>query len=285
MANTAQYRVAFRFRQFDRKWNEVYGSNKGTVADALTAARACVASALLFRHPTVYISHIRITNPFSRRDSTLAQVTVTPPPTPAQNPESTEVAAVYTLVSSVAGVRRDVWLRGLPEPSVTRNPITGQDIPNNGLDAAVQSYVNTLATQGFGITALYPVDNAQNQRVPITSITVNADQTIALNCQFPPPVADLGRWVLYRFSQTQWPTLKGKWPGMTVGNTIIPAGYMSIRPPGTYITPGAAVRQESYRFGPLAQNAAVFGAFDSRDTNGGPLDTRGRSRAATRRFR
>jgi hypothetical protein len=283
MANTPGMRLAIRFRSYDRKWTEVWGSSRSNIEDVLSDASNITSAALAFRHPSVYIQYYRASNPLAPRQARSVNV---PSPTLAIGstlPETTAVSALYQLLGSDVGTKRNVWLRGLKEADVRRVPSTGADQPANNLDALVQAYYQALRTNNFGIGNLQPVDGTTNARHPIASITVGALGVCTVNSAEGFTVGVPPRMVLYRIDQKFFPGLKGRFSIIASGASFQVVGYTSPMPVGTYGVVGASFRTEQYRFSSFRNVPATFLAFNTRDTSGGPLSSRGRSPAKIKR--
>lgn len=294
MPNPAVFKVTMQYVQFSRVWNEDFWWGGSTMSQAIAKTRLILSAATAFRHTATYINYFRVSNPFARRQAQIIHLQV-PLSTPTGEPSVTAVAAIYRMNTETSGVSRSIWLRGLPANAVARRAATGQDYPSGTLDAGVQAYFAALVANGFGVMSLVPTDSGDNQRHPISSITVlpppqaGAQSQVQVNTtdvyttQAPPRV------ILYRVPQKLFPGLTGHFTIRPAVGSFIPQGYLTPLAPATYNMTASAFRQELYRFSAFQANPSgltdncQFVEFDRRDTKGGPSSTRGRSRARIRR--
>lgn len=294
MPNPAVFKITLQYVQFNRRWNEDFWWGGSTMAESITKTTNILSAATAFRHTACYISYFRVSNPFAQRQADIIHQFI-PQNTPTGEPSVTAVSAIYSLKTNVGGVKRSIWLRGLPANAVARRPSTGQDYPGGTLEAGVQAYFSTLVANGFGVMSLVPTDSGDNKRHPITSITVlpppqaGAMSQVQINTpdvyvtQTPPRV------ILYKIPQKLFPGLSGHFSITPAVGSFIPQGYLTPLAPATYNLTASAFRQELYRFSPFLANppglttSCQFVEFDRRDTAGGPSSTRGRSRARIKR--
>lgn len=283
MAETNYLRVAFRFKQYDQRWWEVYGTSVTDFGTAMASAEALVPLSIAFRHPACYISTIRITNPFAQRQSQIKHVANPARVIGTTIPETTSNAGIYELAGTDAGVARRVWFRGLRNSDVRRYPNTGEDYPTGDLPGQVASFFAELRTRLYGIPNVQPVDSSDNARHPIPSVTVLPLQKVRLNVSEAFVLGARKRVILYRISQKFFPGLRGRFTVTADGLGIYPQGYLTPMPEGNYPLNNAAFRKEEYRFTPFRDGGCTFLAFNRRDTAGGPLASRGHSRSLIRR--
>lgn len=285
MADTPFFRVALRYKQYDRRWWEVFGSNKSTIQQIMDLRFALRDAALAFRHPSVYLSHVRVSNPFAPRQADIKHFDNPNAPIGTAVPETTSNSGIYEFAGTDAGVKRHIWIRGLREADVKRRPSTGVDFEAGDLHAGVVAYFDYLRTNGFGIPNVQPVDGTANARHPIDSITVLPLRKVKCNVSEAFVLGDRKRVILYRIEQKLFPGLRGRFTVTADATGFVPIGYSAALPEGTYELTGAAFRKEEFRFTPFVSDGCTFLAFDRRDTSGGPLDTRGHSRPLIRRSR
>lgn len=290
MADTAFTRVSFRYRSYDRKWWEVFGNSNTNFAQIASTLENIVAKAVAFRHASVYVSHVRISNPFAQRQSQILHISNPGRTIGSSVPETTANAAIYEFAGTDAGVKRHIWLRGLKEADVRRLPGTGQDVQANDLSTLIAAYYESLRAATFGIPNVQPVDTTGNKRHAIDSITVLPLERVKCNVSEAFVTGDRKRMILYKIDQKLFPGLRGRFTVTSDATGFIPQGYLTPLPEGTYPLQAAAFRKEEYRFTPFRANTltdtgATFLGFDRRDTAGGPLDTRGRGRPVIRRSR
>lgn len=286
MAGTNFLRVAFRFRQYDNAWWEVYGSARSSITDALNDAANVRTEIVSFRHPSVYVSHVRASNPFAPRQAEIRHFTV-PDRAPGASPEPdvTSTAAIYEFAGSDAGVKRHVWFRGLNDRDVERRSSTGADLPSGALTGGVQALFDALRANNFGIPNVVPVDAGDNKRHTITTITVLPLGFVKLTSADAFTLNSDKRVILYQINQKFFPGLTGRFTVTSDASAIYPKGYVTPLPEGEYPQQTGAFRNETWRFSSFRAAGATFLHFDRRDTAGGPLATRGRSRAVIRRSR
>lgn len=283
MADTPHLRVAFRFRSYDRRWWEVHGNSNADFGIIASQFPALIPLSLAFRHASVYVSHVRISNPLAPRQAQIFHIANPARVIGSSVPETTSVSAIYEFRGTDLGVKRHIWLRGLREADVRRYPNTGVDNPQGDLPSQVTSYYNFLRTNGYGIPNLYPIDTGDNKRHPINSITVLPLQQVRLNVSEAYVLGARKRIVLYKIPQKLFPGLRGRFTVTEVTGGLVPQGFLTPLPVGDYPLVGAAFRKEEFRFSAYLTDGSTFLAFDRRDTQGGPLDTRGHSRALIRR--
>jgi hypothetical protein len=292
--NPAVFKVTLQFVQFNRVWNEDFWWGGSTLSNAIMATNDILSAALAFRHSACYINYFRVSNPFAQRQADIIHQQI-PQLTPTGEPSVTAVAAIYSLKTVTGGVKRAIWLRGLPANAVARRPSTGQDYPAGTLEAGVQAYFAALVNKGFGVMSLVPTDSSDNKRHPITSITVLAPPQAGAPSQVQINTPDVyvtqtpPRVILYRVPQKLFPGLTGHFTITPAVGSFIPQGYLTPLAPATYNLTATAFRQELYRFSQFQTNPpgltsnCQFVEFDRRDTKGGPSSTRGRSRAKIKR--
>lgn len=285
MADPLFMRVAYRYRQYDRYWWEVHATSdtsldtiKGKFGPVISASLAC-------RHPAVTCVKVRIANPFAPRQGDIDRPIVPGSAVGTNVPDPTSVAGIYSLRTVLAGVKRSLFLRGLPRASVTRLPSTGADVPGGDLPNDIKTYFAALRAANYGVASLVPQDNAENKRWTISSATVLPLQQVKLNFMGAPTFNALKRVVLYQIPQKLFPGLSGRFTVVNDATSFIPQGYLTPMAEGDYPFVGAAFRMENWRFSAYGTQDPVFLAFDRRDTKGGPLDSRGRSRSRIRRSR
>lgn len=283
MADTPYTRVAIRYRSYDRYWWEIFG-RAGTSFDAVVPGLAeLIAASLACRHPSCYVQYVRLSNPFAPRQAQIEHITQPELTIGSTKAAVTSTAAIYQFKGADLGTKRQIWIRGLRDSDVTRRASNGQDLTAGTLDANVRSYFNVLLAQNYGIPNLFPVDGSDNKRHPIDSITVLPLGVCRINTTDTFVMGTRNRLLLYKIPQKLFPGLKGQITGKADAGSITLQGYTSRLAEGVYEMTGAAFRKAEYRFSQFKANSASFLAFDRRDTAGGPLSTRGSSRALIRR--
>jgi hypothetical protein len=285
MSDVAHLRVAFRYKQYDRAWWEVHATQDTNFDTVKNKLQAVITASLAVRHPSVFCAYVRVSNPFSPRQAITFRFPITIPVTPSFQPSVTSTSANYKLLGDNDGVKRTVWIRGLNAGDVTRNTITGQDVPGGNLPANVNAYYAALRAANYGIPSLYPASTANYQTWPIDSISVLTLKRVKVNFTGAPVFGDKKRVIIYRVPQKLFPGLRGTFTVANDATGFIPRNFSSELAVGDYELVGATFRTAEFRFSSYKTGNPEFLNFDRRDTKGGPLDGRGRARAVIRRGR
>lgn len=285
MADVPHLRVAFRYQQFDRKWWEVYGYPGADLSAPVAGLPAIIAASLAFRHPSVWISRVRISNPLATRQALTKHIPNPARVTGTEVPQTSSLACIYSLQATQAAVKRNVWFRGLRETDCRRNPTTGQDIQAGNLANEIDTFYAALVAAGYGIPSVNPASAGAYARRNISSIDVLPLGRVRINCDDTITYGDLKRMMLYKIDQHRFPGLRGTFTVAGDAAGFIPAGYLSLLAENNYPVTDGAFRTKEWRFHPFLSTGASFLAFDRRDTSGGPLGARGRSRPVITRSR
>lgn len=285
MADATFFRVALRFRQYDRTWWEVFGSGDTEIATIKPKLLTVVTAALAFRHPAVYCSNVRISNPLAARQADVVRLNIAATPVGTTVPSPTSESVNYQLQANTVGVKRTIWFRGLKASQLKRTPSNGQDYLDGDLPTLITAYYEACRAANFGIPSLFPVDNGDNRRWSIDSITVLPQKKIKINFTGAPVWGSRNRVLIYKVPQRMFPGLNGQWTTTHDATGFIPIGFESELPVDTYPISGGAFRKAEYRFSVFAEGGSTFLNIDKRDTRGGPLDARGRSKTKIKRSR
>jgi hypothetical protein len=271
------FKVVFQFTQFNKGWTEVFYTTASDLATAANIGPALKSAAIAVRDSTVVFQKIRVSDVANNRSSTVLQVGYQLT-TPSTGPETTAVAALINLASTTPPASRKLWLRGLGDLQVQRNPNTGQANPTAVLIQAINDYILRLNLNGFSIRSLTRLGPPPNNYTNILSITpLVGGGTVTLNVA-PGPVLNVGQLITISLvNQKSFQGLKGLFSVLAATATTVVVGYNSTLVGPVLLTKGR-FRQANYQYGIIQQAGSGFVDFVTRSTGKSPLGGRGAKR-------
>jgi hypothetical protein len=281
------FKAVITYRQFSSTWHELFylsADNFDQVAAHFGAGFVNVATA--FRHASVYIRSVRISDLSLKRATRPLRYPIPTAVTTALTPDVVNTCAIWTLNSSSPPLSRKIWLRGLNDVDVVRNAITGQDAPSAALAGGVATYLGYMESHGFKIQALDPITGTSPyvfQRM--ASLTIGNGGVTTVNAINPVALTASGRVIISQTDPKLWPGLAGKYRAENSAGLTFGINYIARVPSGTYPLTRGVFRVEEYRYATVSAPICQFLDFASRDTNSSPFGGRGRRRAVSLRSR
>lgn len=281
------FKCVVKYNQFGATWHELFyvdGDNFEQIAVHFGAGFCNVATA--FRHASVYVQAVRISDLSVKRSTKPIRYTIPTALTTTMKPDVVKTAAIWTLNSSAPALTRKIWLRGLNDIDVERNIITGQDTPSAALQGGVATYLGYMESHGFKIQSLNPITGTSPylfQR--IASLTVGAGGSTTINAVNPVALTASNRVIITQTDPKLWPGLGGKYRAENASGTTFGINYIARQPSGTYPLSRGVFRVEQYRYATISAPLSGFLDFSSRDTKNDPFGGRGRRRAVLLRSR
>lgn len=272
----ANFKCVFQFTQPDKGFSEVYYRTASDLAAATVFDLETRRRAVRFRHKLTVLRAIRVSEVTNNRNAVVIRVNRSTDSIGIKEPDICSTAAVYTLNAPTTGARRQVWFRGLNDGDVLRDASNGADLPSADLISGIESWVRTLANNGFTVRALAKIDGVTIRYTNVTNIIVDANGIVNLTfpAGFTPTFSN--RVILSQFDQKLWPGLNGAWFLTNVSTGVYTIKYKSHLPAGTYIITKGRSRPEEFTYGAISANLSDFNKFSSRDTGRNPTGGRGR---------
>jgi hypothetical protein len=273
------FKIVFQYTQFNKGWSEVYYKTASDLATAAVIGPELLRASIVLRDPTVVLSKIRVSDTVNNRSSLIQQLNLQNGGIPA-GPEPSGVAALISLNSQVPPASRKVWVRGLVDNFVSRNPLTGADSPPGNLVAAINDWILRLALNLFAIRSLVRLGPPPNNYTNILSITpVVGGGQVTFNVA-PGPVLNVGQLLTVTLiNQKTFPGLKGLFSVIASTATTVVVAYNSTLVGPVVLTKGR-FRQANYNYGVIVTTGSGFAGFVTRSTGRSPLGGRGAKRGA-----
>jgi hypothetical protein len=281
------FQCIVKFVQVEEDWSETYFCT----ADTIQLARAkfdsgFISASLQCRHPLTFMPFVRIANRDQPRQATLFPLQSNAAAVSGVGAEPPRVCAEYRLVCTPLGLRRTLFMRGLRDTDVERDPVSGNDNPSGTLINAAASYFAVLEQRGLQINALMPITKTDPWNFYLAgSLTVDGSNLVTVNWVTLPDLTGFKRCILSRFDPKIWPGLAGHFDIVTPTLTSFKVRYTCRRAPGTYTDGLGQMRIEAYRQGTKTAADCVFRRFASHSTRNAPFSIRGRKRAEHLRYR
>jgi len=271
----ATYRAQFIFNQVKNGWTETWYLQGSDFTDATTKALRIAAALAVCRSIHTTLETVRVTqvDPQLLRISTLTTVNYAGlQPDSAAEAEDVVSTSAFNQGGFFDQSKRSVFLRGLSDLSVARDPNTGESKPLPAFLAALTAMKGVL----ISIPVLMRRQNTGNPLLQITKVqvdpVVNTWTQLVGPAQAFPAIGDTVKFTGYQSKILPW--LKGNWIVQDRSGTSLTIAY-----PYNYATPflPAKMRAEKVTYIYPALTTLVFSEFRERKT-GRPINlTRGRS--------
>lgn len=271
----AFFKEIWQYTQGDRGFTEVYYSIASTLASAATFPTGLINAAINLRNELTVLRKIRISDVANNRSSVVVNINRSPT-VAGDGPDIVSTSAILTLNAPETGARRSLWLRGLDDGQVKRDPITGVDRPTAGLQTAMNTWIRQLANAGYHVQSLKKLGTAPLIYARISSITVSGPGSILLTMPTGFELTTSKRIILSQIDNKLFPGLNGHWAATAVTSNTLTVGYNSHLANSTYLLTKGRSRPEEYQYGPIVASVSGFNKFGSRDTGRSPLGGRGR---------
>jgi hypothetical protein len=276
-----QFKVILQYTQPSKGFEEVFYVTASSLRDAANLGEPFLISTLSFRHSLTVLSRARVSSVDNNRQAVVVPINRQGFVSTTTGPDVCATAAVCNLVDTTNGATRHLWLRGLNDIDVARDPNTGRDVPSPGLDERINGYMARLEADNYQIRSLKRVDGSAIKQVPVVQVAPGTqDGTAVLKLTASFGVAPGGRVNLYQCPVKQLPGINGQWSVLSYDgvNGLLTIRY---RMPGTATvpTPKATIRNVDYNYGRIRAEFSGFSFFSTRDTGRNPLGGRGAKRA------
>lgn len=281
------WKCVVQYIQYTFSWEEVYYVEKDTI-DAAGAVfdGGFVAASLACRHPSTYISVIRVSAVDQPRNAKLFPVLGAGPGGGVLVPEPTRLCAQYRIGNASIPAMRPLFLRGILDSDVARNPVTGQDTETGHLLAARNIFFGAMEARSISVQQLLPITHVDPYDFyPAVSVTVGAGGKTTIVWDSVPTLPSTNRVILSGFDPKLWPGLNGHYRARKITPPQFDVNYVARRPAATYLDGLGKFRVEAYRYFTIRAADCKFTRYSSRDTNGGPTGGRGRQRSVRLRYR
>jgi hypothetical protein len=281
------WQCVVKFIQVEEDWSETYFCT----ADTIALARAkfdsgFISASQLCRHPLTFMPFVRISQRDQPRNATLFNLQSSSQSVAGVGAEPARVCAEYRLVNTPLGLRRTLFMRGLRDADVERDPVTGEDQPSGGLQQAAASYFAALEARGLQINALMPITKSDPWDFYLAkNVIVDGSNLVTINFVRLPDPAPSKRAILSRFDPKIWPGLAGHFDTVSPVLGGFQVRYTCRRAVGTYTDGLGQMRYEAYRQGTITAVDCTFRRFASHATKSGPFSIRGRKRSVHLRYR
>jgi hypothetical protein len=174
-----------------------------------------------------------------------------------------------------------LWIRGLHDGSISRDPASGTDTPTPALTGWITNYMTAIQGNSLCIRSLVPlVPNTQASYNIISSVAASAvpGQTV-ISFVGPGMYPPWRRAVISGLSPKTYPGLSGRWDVISsTVNTITIRYNMPANAPNA--PQGGRWRVEAFNYFGIDANISRFDHFGTRATGGASGGTgRGRKRA------
>lgn len=196
-------------------------------------------------------------------------------------------AAMVLALSGAPTGSRKLWMRGLSQSHYLRDPMSGKDILDAALTAALPTYFATLQANNLGILQLTPNSgpNTVNGKFTITQVDGTAGNgTSILTFVGASGWAVNTRLLMSGFSKKDLPGLQGQFTVIAVGAQTVTINYQT--PELSIVkTPGAAARYAPYQAVSIFNPARCsFDHWGTRTTRSPLSHSRGARRAVRLRL-
>lgn len=276
------FKVTWKFQSASGStWNEVYLCNTSNISEAVKVKLALQTARLGMLHKTNRWLEVRASQLDAQRITGSRVVNLAGGAPGVGGPDIAGTSATCKM-STTGGVSRRLWLRGLADDFVSKDPDTGRDTPSPVFAGLLQVFFTALAAEPYGARRLRPKGAGLLLNNKITKVDGSAKNGIAIITlkdaqNYPYP----GRVVIGGASKKDLPALNGHYNLLAtpVGNTV-QISYQT--PSGSVVEGGNGyLRQEDYdtwtAFDPALCSFAYFG---TRVTKNFFTGTRGARRAA-----
>lgn len=285
------YKVILQFQAYQDDWKEIFYLTEATPANA--AARVTpsfISAALAMRAINVFISSVTVQDVAQPRSAYTINVPYGGNVTSTTlAPDVRSTTALYSLGSAGRVVTRHLFVRGLADADVTRDPLSGLSTPSGRITSGMSAYIAAMVTAGMTIQSLQPVTPGVGtyQFFDIVSITVAAGGKVTLTTEAGATLTTSNRVRLSLFDQKMWAGINGTYTAKRVQLPNFDISYKSELAPGTYPVQRGHYRAADYRYLPISSAAldSYFVRFSSRATKTGPFVGRGAKRAVRLRYR
>jgi hypothetical protein len=260
-------------------WTEVYYINESSLTAASTFPYNFLQNRLKMLHQDAQLVAIRVSDVQNLRSSLPVPLNLPGGYTGTDGPDVTNTAAVIKLGNAAIPTSRSIWLAGLPDSYVTRNPTNAQDVQPPAFASALLVWIANLVNNNYQIryltkiaipavapnnyTSITSVNGAPG--TGITTLTLAAGYTAAAN----------NRVIISQASPKLLPGLNGHWQSTFINPTTITIPYNMPQTGPLNITKGR-LRQEAYNYAPIQFAASGFQFYRSRQRGKNFLAGRGR---------
>jgi hypothetical protein len=278
------YKWTITFTQFNQQWSEVWY----TLNSSLEGAASGVTTALLrpfvnFRDLSVFLTKVRISDVANNRTS-IVLVQNIQGNSPNSGPDVTNTTALVSITEPTYGSGRKVWVRGLADLDVQRNPNSGVAQPSAALLSGINRYISNLVNAAFMIRS-----NTKIATPPVPPISKNYGATItsppnAKQVQITatiPTVPQYGYVEIRRADPKIWPGLNGIYQVSSAPNANSMVIDYNWPVGGGPIGFGGYWRPVIYNYGAVQSVGAGLQLFTSRKTGKNTTGGRG-ARSAVR---
>jgi hypothetical protein len=273
------YKVVYVYAApISKGFTEVYYRTAASLAAAASFDQTSIVKALAPRNPLTVLRKIRVSDTANNRTAIQIPINQNNKLNVPSSPDVVGTTAVLTLASTQTGATRRLWMRGLSDVDVLRDPNTGADTPSPGLLTAITNWIAVVANN-FTIRSLTQLGTAPNIYQTITSVSgiVNAGLCTITFTGTSPYVAGQ-QIIITRMSPKLFPGINGRWtPTFVDANHFTIPYNLDQSPPLATLT--GKWRPAIYQYGTIDASVSNFLAFGTRDTGQGFLTGRGRKRA------
>ncbi len=281
----ATFKTIWVFSQTDHGWTETHYRDATDLDTAATFSDALINARMTMASPLTVLRKIRVSELGVLRKSFPVQFNrAGQSPTGNEGPDVASVTAVYSVGAPSVGLTSNMFIRGLSDSQVRRDPSSGQNLPGAALDSAARNFITKLAANAFVVYGLEKLTGiAPLKYFDVQSITIAADKTATLNVTGV-IVLEGDRFVLTQMSPKDYPGLNGLITAISADAGHIKVRYTSRLAPATYDVAKGRVRPAIYTSGVIVPQLSPFNKFGTRDTGKNSLAGRGRKQAVRLRL-
>lgn len=278
------FKEIWTFRSSAARWTEVYYSIDDTLEEAANFTNELVNKRLALLNDSNVLQKIRCSNMDGSRSSVVVQQNKhgTGTASFAKNPANTVEAAVVSLVSTVAGSSRRLWLRGMPEDAVYRSDDGNYDIIAPAFNTALRTWIRALQNNNYIVLTRTKVTVPGFQWRRILGVNGEArNGTSILTLAGNAGINDGDTITITQASNKDLPGLNGLWKVVSSTGTTLTINYNTPRGDNYQISKGR-VRKIVYRTDArINANVSAFAFLGGRKTKNDATGSRG-ARSAQR---